>query len=176
VRRGAANQVTHMDDDPEQRVYDALEALGIPYERFEHPAVFTVEQADEHWAGIDATHCKNLFLRNKKGTTHYLVIAEHWKPVEIATLTAKLGEDRLSFASPERLMTHLGLTPGSVSPFGLINDAGKAVRVVIDADLQHAARVGFHPNVNTATIVLAWSDFRRFLDWRGNIVRYLRLA
>ena len=159
----------------ETAVQAALDGLSIPYERFDHPPVFTVEQAEEHWAGIDATHCKNLFLRNKKGTTHYLVIVERRKTVDIASLTTRLGEDRLSFGSPERLMRHLGLTPGSVSPFGLINDEARAVRVVLDADLERASRVGFHPNVNTATIVLAWADFRRFLSSRGNVVRVLSI-
>jgi Ala-tRNA(Pro) deacylase len=159
----------------EAPVYRVLDELNIPHERHEHPPVFTVEEAQAHWASIEATHCKNLFLRNKKGVTHYLVIAERSKRVDIASLTAKVGDDRLSFASPERLATHLGLTPGSVSPFGLIHAGARAVRVVIDADLRSAARVAFHPNINTATIVLAWSDFERFLAHCGNVVRYLQL-
>ena len=165
-----------MPIDPlEQRVLDVLVQLSIPYERHEHAPVFTVEEAETHWAAIDATHCKNLFLRNKKGTTHYLVVAGYRKAVDMRLLTQTLGEDRLSFASPERLMTHLGLTAGSVSPFGLINDEKRAVRVVIDSDLESATRVGFHPNTNTATLVIGWSDFRRFLAWRGNIVRVVRI-
>ena len=99
--------------DQEQAVYDALDALGLVYTRHEHPPVFTVEEAERHWSGIDATHCKNLFLRNKKGTAHYLVVVERSTPVDIRKLTASLGEDRLSFASPERLATHLGLTAGA---------------------------------------------------------------
>jgi Ala-tRNA(Pro) deacylase len=137
--------------------------------------VFTVEEANQHWAGIDAAHCKNLFLRNKKGTIHYLVILEHLKEVDLKRLVGRLGDDRLSFASPERLMTHLGLSPGSVSPFGLINDGTHQVRVVIDADLRTADRIAFHPNVNTATIVLAWTDFQRFLARCGNPVRFVAL-
>lgn len=157
----------------EQAVYEVLEGLKIPWTRYEHPAVFTVEQAQEHWAAIPATHCKNLFLRNRKGTVHYLVIVESATRVDIASLTSKLNEDRLSFASPERLAAHLGLTPGSVSPFGLIHPAAKDVRVVIDADLRQAAQVAFHPNVNTATLVLAWADFERFLEHRGNAIKYV---
>jgi len=149
-------------------VYAALDALGIPYGRHEHPAVFTVEQALVHWAGIDATHCKNLFLRNKKGNQHYLVVARHDTPIDLAALASCLGEGRLSFASAERLQSHLGLSPGSVSPFGLINDRSAAVRVLLDNALRSAARVGFHPNVNTATIVLSFVDFERFLAARGN--------
>ena len=162
----------HPNEEP---VYRVLDELRIPYTRHEHPPVFTVEEAQEHWASIPATHCKNLFLRNKKGVTHYLVIAESNKPVDIAAVTAKLNEDRLSFASPERLATYLGLTPGSVSPFGLIHPSAKDVRVVLDAALRQSNTVAFHPNINTATIVLAWADFDRFLQHRGNVVRYVQL-
>lgn len=164
-----------MVSEQEQRVYDLLSQLGIAFERHEHPPVFTVEQALEHWKAIEATHCKNLFLRNRKGTIHYLVIIEHSRHADLKLLADRLGDDRLSFASPERLMTSLGLTPGSVSPFGLINDPTGAVRVAIDAGLKQAARVGFHPNVNTATIVLSWADFARFLASRPNTVRYIQL-
>ena len=157
----------------EDSVLRALDALGIAYERHEHPPVFTVDQALEHWAGIDAVHCKNLFLRNKKGDRHYLVVAEHATPIDIGAVAARVGESRLSFASAERLAAHLGLTPGSVSPFGLINDRAKGVRVLVDGRLRSAARVGFHPNVNTATVVLAFADFERFLAACGNSVQYV---
>lgn len=159
--------------DQERAVCDALDALGIAYTRHEHPPVFTVEEAEQHWRGIDATHCKNLFLRNKKGNAHYLVVVEKSTPVDIRRVTAQLGEDRLSFASPERLATHLGLTAGAVSPFGIINDRDRAVTVVVDEALRGVARVGFHPNVNTATITLAFADFERFLAAQGNRVRFV---
>ncbi|HNV01919.1 MAG TPA: prolyl-tRNA synthetase associated domain-containing protein [Vicinamibacterales bacterium] len=154
----------------ERAVYAHLDRLGISYERHEHPPVFTVEQALEHWAGIDAVHGKNLFLRNKKGNRHFLVVAAHSTPVDLAALAARVGESRLSFASAERLAAHLGLAPGAVSPFGLINDAARSVRVLLDARLLSAVRVGFHPNVNTATIVLTGTDFGRFLAACGNPV------
>ncbi len=159
--------------DPEQAVYAALDALGIAYTRHEHPPVFTVEEAEQHWRGIDATHCKNLFLRNRKGNAHYLVVVEKSAPVDIKRLAAQIGEDRLSFASSERLATHLGLTAGSVSPFGIINDRNHAVTVVVDEALRGARQVGFHPNVNTATITLAFADFERFLSAQGNPVRFI---
>jgi len=156
----------------EEAVYTVLGQLGLSYERHEHPAVFTVEQALQHWSGIEATHCKNLFLRNKKGDRHYLVVAEHSTPIDIAALAVRVGDIRLSFASAERLTAHLGLTPGAVSPFGLINDRAKTVRVLLDGRLRSAARVGFHPNVNTATVVLTFADFERFLAWCGNPIQY----
>jgi Ala-tRNA(Pro) deacylase len=164
-----------MSGDPARAVYDVLERLAIPYDVHEHPPVFTVDEAAVHWAGIDATHCKNLFLRNKKGTRHYLVVVEHAKPVDLKTLAARLGDDRLSFGSPDRLARYLGLTPGSVSPFGIINDAAHEVQVVLDADLRRSERVAFHPNVNTATIVIGAGDFERFLQWSGNPVRIVAL-
>lgn len=159
--------------DSEQAVYAALDALGIAYTRHVHPAVFTVEEAEQHWQDIDATHCKNLFLRNKKGNAHYLVVVEKSTPVDIKRLTSQLGEDRLSFASPERLATHLGLTAGAVSPFGIINDRDHAVTVVVDGALRGATRVGFHPNVNTATITLTFADFERFLVAQDNPIRFI---
>jgi Ala-tRNA(Pro) deacylase len=156
-----------------RRVYDVLERLGIRYTRFEHPPVASVEDAQAHWADIDAMHFKNLFLRNKKGNRQYLVIAEHRKPVDLRSLAARIGDDRLSFGSPERLMAAFGVTPGSVSPFGLINDAGHSVRVLVDADLKRAAAVTFHPNVNTATLRIPREDFERFLAWCGNTVQWV---
>jgi len=155
-------------------VYSALSVLGIEYSVHEHPPVFTVEEAEQYWADIPATHCKNLFLRNNKGGRHYLVILEHSKKADLRALQTKLDEDRLSFASPDRLMRFLGLTPGSVSPFGLLHDGAREVIVVLDEDLAKAERLGFHPNVNTATITLAAADFLRFLESRGNVVRPMR--
>jgi Ala-tRNA(Pro) deacylase len=91
-------------------------------------------------------------------------------------LVRVIGDDRLSFASPERLMTYLGLEPGSVSPFGLIHDGARDVVVIVDVDLRQAERIIFHPNTNTASVSIAFADFERFLAGRGNLVRYLALA
>ena len=161
--------------DQEQKVQARLAELGIPFTRHEHPAVFTVDEANEHWAGIDATHCKNLFLRNQKGNRHYLVILKHDKKADLRAVADQIGDGKLSFGSPERLMTQLGLTPGSVSPFGLINNADHQVRVVVDRDLKSAARVGFHPNLNTATLTIAFADFEKFLAACGNTVQYVNV-
>ena len=150
-----------------------LNELGIAFERHEHPPVATVEEASQHWAGIDATHCKNLFLRNQKGDRHYLFILLHSKRADLRAVADQIGDGKLSFASPERLMTHLRLAPGSVSPFGLVHDRAHAVRVVIDRDLQATARLSFHPNINTATFVVSTADFDRFLAACGNTVKYI---
>jgi Ala-tRNA(Pro) deacylase len=156
-----------------EQVRSALDALGIRYELHEHPPVSTAEEAAAHWAGIAGTQVKNLFLRNKKGDRHYLVILGIRKQADLRHLVKAIGDDRLSFGSPERLMTNLGLTPGSVSPFGLLNDTSHSVRVVIDADLEAADRLIFHPNINTASLTISRADFERFLESRGNPVRWV---
>jgi len=156
-----------------ERVFTRLSALSIPFERFDHPPVATVEDGIREWAGIDAAHSKNLFLRNQKGDRHYLLIVVHTKRVDLRAAANQIGDGKLSFGSPERLMAKLGLTPGSVSPFGLINDSARHVRVFIDRDLKAAPRVSFHPNDNTSTIVIAFADFERFLESCGNPVKYV---
>ena len=157
----------------EETVVARLRELGIAFTRHEHPPVVTVDEAAAHWAGIDATHCKNLFLRNQKGDRHYLVVLTASKKADLKGVAEQIGDGKLSFASPERLMTHLGLTPGSVSPFGLVNDDGHEVRVVLDRDFQGAARLAFHPNINTATFTVAAADFKKFLDACGNPVQHV---
>ena len=112
-------------------------------------------------------------MRNQKGNRHYLVILKHPKRADLRSVADQIGDGKLSFGSPERLMTHLGLTPGSVSPFGLIHDRAHQVRVVIDRELKSAERVSFHPNINTVTVTMARSDFDRFLGDCGNPVRYV---
>lgn len=156
--------------DPAPPVYAALDALGIRYDRHEHPAVFNADDASRYWDPIGGTQCKNLFLRNKKGDRHYLVVLEISKRADLKDLVKVVGDDRLSFGSPERLMAELGLTPGSVSPFGLLNDPDGSVRVLIDQDLRGAARLIFHPNINTASVVVSWADLEKFLATRSNRV------
>jgi len=161
--------------DPAPAVYAALDALGISYERHEHPAVFTAADASQFWDPIPGVQCKNLFLRNKKGDRHYLVVVEIGKRVDLKDLVRTVADDRLSFGSAERLMAELGLTPGSVSPFGLLNDADGSVRVLIDQDLKGADRLTFHPNINTASVVVSWADLERFLATRANRVSVISL-
>jgi len=154
-------------------VLTLLDSLGIAYTLTEHEAAFTVEQADVLYGHLEGAHTKNLFLRNKKGGQHYLAVVESHTPVDLKALRGELEETTLSFASPERLMTHLGLTPGSVSPFGLINDEARHVKVVLDSALRGFETVNFHPNTNTATISLARADFQRFLEQSGHEVRWV---
>lgn len=161
--------------DPAAPVYATLDTLGITYERFTHPPVFNADEAAEHWAPIQGTRVKNLFLRNKKGDRHYLVILEITKHADLKRLVQILGDDRLSFGSADRLMAVLGLTPGSVSPFGLIHDEKKIVRVVLDDELRQAEQLIFHPNINTASLTITVPDLERFLASRGNSVKWIKL-
>jgi Ala-tRNA(Pro) deacylase len=154
--------------EPEQKVYVTLDQLSISYTRYEHPPVYTVDEAKQYWQDIKGAHCKNLFLRNSKGNRHYLVVLEESKTADLNGLSDKLLSGKLSFASERRLMDHLGLEKGAVSPFGLINDAQSAVVAVIDRDLSKSDFVNFHPNVNTATISITYPDFEKFLKYCGN--------
>jgi Ala-tRNA(Pro) deacylase len=153
-----------------------LDALGIAYRVTEHEAAFTVAQADHLYGHLPGAHSKNLFLRNKRGTRHYLAVVESHTPVDLRAVRAQLNEATLSFASPERLLRYLGLTPGSVSPFGLIHDAERAVTVLLDRALLGHDVLNFHPNVNTATLSLSRADFQRFLAHSGHEVRMLDFA
>jgi Ala-tRNA(Pro) deacylase len=156
-------------------VYQCLDKLSIPYSYYEHPPAPTVEIAALYWKDIDAAHCKNLFFRNHKGNRHYLVIFHYQRDLNVKELEMRLRQGKLSFASEQRMLTYLGLKPGSVSPFGLIHDHGKHVHLFIDSRLREHSRISFHPNDNTASLVIATADFVRFLDARGNSYDFLEL-
>ena len=155
-------------------IYQKLRDLNIDYVKHEHPPVFTSEQAGEHWKDVDATHVKNLFLRNAKGNVHYLLVVEAEKRVDLKELKSKLGESRLSFASPERLQKYLGVTPGSVSLLGIIHDVNHEVIVLVDQDTwESGERLSFHPNDNMATLEIGKEDVRRYVQYLGNDMRFL---
>jgi Ala-tRNA(Pro) deacylase len=160
----------------EQPVLARLEQLGIPFDRYEHPPIATGDEGLVHWEGIDAVHCKNLFLRNQKGTRHYLVILSVAKRADLRAVADQIGDGKLSFASADRLMTYLGVTPGSVSPFGLIHDTNHHVRVYLDRELKLADKISFHPNINTRTVVLGLADFQRYLASTWNVVQYIDIT
>ncbi len=160
-------------DPAEQTVYDLLDRLGVAFTRRAHPAVFTVEQARQYDPQDGSLHCKNLFLRNKKGDSYYLAIFEQSAEVDLRALGARLGAGRLSLASAERLGRVLGVSPGAVGPFGLIHDRDRAVEVLLDARLRGAASLGFHPNVNTATIQISAAGLLQFLAYCGSRVVWI---
>lgn len=157
----------------EEKLYDTLNLLGIKYIRYEHNPVYTVEEANKLDIYISGQQCKNLFLRNRKGDVHYLVILDEAKQVDLKFLSEQIGSTNLSFASEERLYKYLGLKPGSVSPFGIINDIERDVIVLIDRDLISTSIVNFHPNVNTATISVSYTDFEKFIKWHENKFYYI---
>lgn len=160
--------------EQEKPVLAILDELGISYVRHEHQPVFTIEESSKLDTG-NGQHCKNLFLRSRKGDAHYLLIVSSAKRVELKSLSRLVGSTPLSLASEERLVSHLGLTPGAVSPFGLLNDRDGGVKVLIDRDLTGLNNLCFHPNVNTATVVISFHDLRRFLDRYGNEIRYVQV-
>ena len=161
-----------------KKVLDALDAFGISYEVIEHPAVHTIEEMDALGIFEAGEVCKNLFLRNANGKTHYVVsMCKNKHPDIQGSIRPQLGSSRLSFGSPERLLKHLGLLPGSVTPFGVINNAAHDVKVVFDRDLLTLDRpVGFHPNVNTAFVWLEFSDLLKFIEAQGNEVIFIDCA
>jgi Ala-tRNA(Pro) deacylase len=162
-----------MRGDP--KLYELFERLGIGFDYYEHPPVPTVEEAALYWKDIEATHCKNLFFRNHKGNKHYLVILEYSHSLAIRDLEQRLKQGKLTFASPKRMMKYLGVTPGSVSPLGLINDQESHVHLFLDENLQRSKTISFHPCINTASVVIKYSDFLRFLDHTRNSYEYVRL-
>jgi Ala-tRNA(Pro) deacylase len=158
-----------------QIVFDTLDQLGISYEKYEHPPIPTIEEALLYWKDIDAMHCKNLFFRNHKGNQHYMVVFDHKQKLAIRDLEQKLKQGKLSFASEKRMLKYLKTMPGSVSPFGLLNDTENHSILFLDENILKAKRVSFHPNDNTMTLVLAVDDFKKYLDWVGNKYQFLNL-
>jgi Ala-tRNA(Pro) deacylase len=156
-------------------LYQLLEKLAIQYEYHEHPPLATIEDAKIHWENYDSGRCKNIFFRNHKGDRHYLVILEHLRQLDIRDLEKRLRQGKLTFASDQRLKKYLGVEPGSVSPFGIINDTGKHVHLFIDEKLNEFERLTFHPNINTASLVISKSDFLKFLKYTGNSFEFIRL-
>ncbi len=165
-----------MTDPKELPVYEELHALDIPFERFEHDPAMTMEDCAVFDAGRDAAHCKNLFLCNRQGTQFYLLLVVGDKPFKTKDVSKQLGVARLSFGTPEQLQSMLCLTPGSVTPMGLIHDNDRAVHVLLDREVAQWNTVIVHPNVNTASIVLNTTDLLRFLQRRGNPVTYVDIS
>lgn len=156
-------------------VFACLNRLDIDFEIIEHPPVPTISEAMKYWKNVEATHCKNLFFRNHKGNKHYLVIFEAQQQLAIRDLEQRLKQGKLSFASEKRMAKYLALKPGSVSPFGLINDVKNHVHIFLDARLKDSQKISFHPNDNTASLVISFSDFLKYLDDIGNSYEFIVL-
>lgn len=158
-----------------ERVYAWLDSHGIRYESYCHEPSPTIELAMRHWRDDGSRHCKNLFFRNHKGNRHYLVCFDCRQTLAIHDLEQRLHQGKLSFASPERMMRRLGLEPGSVSPFGLINDEENHVHLFLDSRLQDCESLSFHPNDCRATVVIDRAEFMRYLSAVGNSYEFLDL-
>ena len=161
----------------QEKVYEALDKLKIEYKVIHHEQVHTIEEMDALGIFTDGDVCKNLFLRNANGKTHYVVsMLKDMHPDILKDIRAQLGCSRLSFGSDERLMKHMGLTPGAVSPFGILNDDDADVVVVLDSELKTVdGYIGFHPNDNTAFLWLKFDDLIKFIKSRGNDVYYINV-
>lgn len=157
-----------------QEIYDFLTEKKVKFEKLEHDAVYTMEDMDNAGITEKGTVCKNLFLRDAKGKTHYLVTAPEEKNVDLRALSEKIGSTKLSFASAERLTKYLGVEQGCVSPLGVLNDESKSVIVIFDNDLQWNNEIGIHPNDNTATLWLSFKDLRKIIEGHGNSVMLVK--
>lgn len=167
------------------KVLEWLSAHDIPHTCYAHPEGKTIEEAKRWWRDDGSVHCKNIFLRNHKGNQHYLVCFHCDHDLDIHDLEQRLkarlmsagfnSPGKLSFASAERMMKYLGLEPGSVSPFGLINDEEHHVILFLDANLQQAATLSFHPNDCRGTVVIRREELERYLSILGNTYEYTEL-
>lgn len=170
--------MTDYISEREARVLTWLDAQCIEYEVYHHPEGKTIEQASLYWRNDGSMHCKNIFLRNHKGNQHYLVCLDSGSELDIHELEHRLKAEltarglnapgKLSFASPERMMKYLGLEPGSVSPFGLINDTDHHVILFLDPQILQAESLSYHPNDCRGTVVISQEMFRKYLSVVGN--------
>ena len=154
---------------------ERLAGLGIETKTRDHPPLFTVEQSRALRGEIPGAHSKNLFLKDKKGRI-FLLVAEESTPIDMKGLHRLLGSARLSFGKPELLEDVLGVIPGAVTPFGVINDTEKRVSVVLDETLLRHDILNFHPLENTATTAISSEDLLIFLRDSGHEPQIMDLA
>src|SRR6185369_3236082 len=159
-----------------QQLFARLEALGIAHATVEHAPVFTVEEAKAHRGELRGHHIKNLFLRNKKEEM-WLVVALEDRVIDLKRLGEALGAGRLSFGSPQRLARYLGVEPGSVTPFAVINDGDHKVTLVLDEGLKGGVQadglINAHPLTNSMTSAISLADLLRFFEATGHAPRWL---
>ncbi len=157
-----------------QQVEKYLDDNNIEYTLHEHPAVYTCEEAEKYCGDIPGLACKNLFLKDKKGSRHFLIVLPATKRADLKQIAVLVGEKKVSFASSDALMEKMNLEPGAVSPFGLINDSQHEIEVFVDSDVHAAAIVSFHPNRNTGTLELTGAMFNNFLNGIENNVNIMK--
>lgn len=155
------------------KAIEFLDQHDIRYQRFDHKAVFTCDEANEVIPDLGGARTKNLFLRNKKGRRHFLLVICEDKAIDLTELSKQLDSSRFSFGSAEQLKEYLGVEPGSVSLLSVLNDPEKKVELIVDADVWAASAVLCHPLVNTATLVLPMDQLRAvmaLLDREVNVM------
>ena len=157
------------------KLYNTLLDLNINYEKYEHDAVYTVDEAAALKVDMKGVHTKNLFLRDNKGRRHFLIVAPAEKEVALQSLSDCIGAKRLGFASPERLKKFLGVDPGAVSPLAIINDIEKNVEICFDSSLENEDAIQCHPLVNTETIVISMSDIKVLAKATGHEIKFIKL-
>ena len=154
---------------------EKLKELNVDFKLIEHKAVYTIEEMDN--LGKDffdgAKICKNLFVRDQKGKKHFLIVMPEEKRANLSEIAEKIGTTKLSFASEERLMKYLKLTPGAVTPLAVINDENSEVEVILDEELKKETLLGVHPNINTETILLSPSDLEKYILSCNNKLKYI---
>ena len=146
-----------------KELFARLEALGIDTSTVRHPPVFTVEEAKRHRGQLSGTHIKNLFLRDKKKRM-WLVVAVEDRQFDLKELALRLGTKHVSFGSPQRLMEFLGVIPGAVTPFAIVNDRESSVRVVIDRAVLDHDPIHCHPLTNEMTTAIRGADLLRLMQ------------
>ena len=146
-----------------QKVVDQLNELGIPFQIVEHEPVLTTEQADRFIEGIESVRTKTMFLTNKRKRNFYLVIIDDAKRLDMDVFKEIVEENRIKMASAETLNDKMMLLPGTVSPFGLLNNRDKDIQVYFDQEIVSEERMCFHPNTNEKTIFVNTEDLFTFL-------------
>ncbi len=149
-------------------IFDFLSENAIEYERFDHPPVYTVDDVHRLTPGLPGAKTKNLFLRDKKGARHFLVVMPADKRIDLQALPEVLDSTKVSFGSPDRMMKHLGVKPGSVSLLAILKDNQQAVEVYIDEALWLSSAFQFHPMINTSTLILSKASIKNFLAAMGH--------
>ena len=152
-----------------------LKNNDISFILHQHPPVFTVPEAKIHCGSIPGTHCKNLFVKDKKTGQFYLVTFPHDKSLNFNQFRKMIGASKVRFGGEEDLFNVLGITPGAVSPIGLVNDKENKTIFIVDEEIWQAEEVCCHPNINTETLQIPGSDFRKLIRSTGNKVEIANL-
>ena len=154
-------------------VITELKKLNIPFEIVEHEPALTIEQADNFIKGILGVRTKTMFLTNKKKTKFYLLIMDENKKIDISKFKETVNDKQIKIASEETLFKKIMLLPGIVSPFGLLNDKNKDIKVYIDKEIMNEKRMSFHPNTNTKTLFINTTDLFKFLNSIGYDINFI---